>query len=246
MPTKNIRLDIQYNGADFSGWQYQPEARSIQGEIEEAIKKVTGQNVRLHAAGRTDAGVHALGQVANFRIDHYLPVEKYRDALNFYLPQTILIAASAEVPDEYDARKSALWRHYRYIIGLERSALYYNLRWEIPYRLNVERMNKIADSIKGIHDFSAFCVVNSQKENNECDVHISQWRREESQLVFDIRANRFLHTMVRSLVGLMAEAGKDKDYLTLIEFGDILQSGNHTRVKVVAPARGLYLVAVGY
>lgn len=246
MTEKNIRLDIQYDGTDFSGWQVQPDVPTIQGEIESAIEKVTGKRVNLFAAGRTDAGVHALNQVANFKVDHYLLPEKYKDAINHYLPNTILIMTSIEVSQDFHARKSALWRQYRYVIGLELSALYYGYRWEYPFPLNIDRMGQIANCIKGVHDFSAFCVLSSQKENNDCDVMSCGWRQDESQLIFDIQANRFLHTMVRSLVGVMVETGREKDFLTLEQFKNILRSGDHTRVKTVAPTRGLYLVAVGY
>lgn len=246
MAEKNIRLDIQYDGTDFSGWQVQPNVPTIQGEIEGAIKKVTGQNVSLHAAGRTDAGVHALNQVANFRIDHDIPVEKYKDAINFYLPRKILILKSSEVSSDFHARKSAKWRHYRYIVGLSISALSYNYRWEYEYPIDLDRMNEIAKYIVGLHDFSAFCVVSSQKEDNRCEIILSEWKRLGNQLIYEIKANRFLHTMVRSLVGVMVDAGRERDYLTLDQFKDILNSCDHTKIIRVAPAKGLYLKEVGY
>lgn len=246
MPLRNIRLDIQYDGTGFSGWQIQPSATTIQGEIEKGIEKVSGQKISLHAAGRTDAGVHAIRQAANFKIDHYLPAEKFKDAVNFYLPETILITDSYQVSDDFHARKSAKWRHYRYLIGLERSAFYFNYRWEYRHPLNLERMNEIARFIEGVHDFSAFCVVSSQHENNDCNIISCNWENEKSSLVFNIRADRFLHTMVRSLVGTMVEAGREKDYLTLEQFEDILRSCDHTRIRTVAPPGGLYLVAAGY
>jgi len=242
----NIRLDLQYNGKDFSGWQVQPNAVTIQGAIEGAIEKVTGRKVALYGAGRTDAGVHALGQVANFHIDHNLPPEKYKDAINFYLPQTILVTESGEVPDEFNARKSALWRYYRYIIGRKKSALYFDYRWEYIFPLDIDRMNLVAEAIIGRHDFAAFCTVSSQKENNDCDILTSGWKEKGDTFIFEIKANRFLHSMVRSLVGAMVECGKAKDFLTLENFKDIMETGNHTRIKQVAPARGLHLVAVGY
>jgi tRNA pseudouridine38-40 synthase len=243
---KNIRLTIQYDGTEFCGWQYQPGKPTIQGEIERAIARVTGQKATVYGAGRTDSGVHALGQVANFNTDHYLVPEKFKDALNFYLPRSVVIVRSDLVPESFHARRSARWRRYRYLIGLERSALYYRFRWEHLYPLNLERMKEIAASIVDIHDFSAFCVVSSRKNNCHCRVISAEWQRRESALIFEICADRFLHTMVRSLVGAMVDAGKDKDYLTLDKFKDILHSGDHRRIKTVVPARGLYLVEVGY
>jgi tRNA pseudouridine38-40 synthase len=242
----NIRLDLQYKGTDFSGWQVQPEVVTIQGEVEKAIEKVTGQKVILYAAGRTDAGVHALGQVANFKIDHNLEPEQYAKAVNYYLPPTIRVMKSFKVPDNFHARKSARWRNYRYIIGCERTALYYEYRWEYTGDLNIDRMNLIAGFIHGRHDFSAFCTVSSLKENNECDIISAVWEENEKTLIFEIKANRFLHSMVRSLVGLMIESGKSNDFLTLDGFKDIMKSCDHKLIKKVAPARGLYLIAVGY
>jgi tRNA pseudouridine38-40 synthase len=246
MTAMNIRLDIEYDGTSFSGWQRQKNAPTVQEAIEQAIEKVTGQKVALIGAGRTDSGVHALNQVAGFRIDHSLQPEKYRQAINFYLPKSILVVSSRAVEESFHARKSARRRHYRYIIGLKKSALFRDYRWEYEYPLNLKRMNRLADYICGTHDFSALCVVSSLKDNNECRIEKSVWRQENDQLIYDVKANRFLHTMVRSLVGSMVDAGRSKDYLTLKKFKDIMNSGEHTRIKTVAPARGLYLVAVEY
>ncbi|HHI02019.1 MAG TPA: tRNA pseudouridine(38-40) synthase TruA [candidate division Zixibacteria bacterium] len=246
MAKKNIRLDIEYDGTGFSGWQIQPEALTVQGEIKKAIKKVTGQEVVVYGAGRTDAGVHALGQVCNFFIDHGLAPERFCDAINFYLPRTILVLKSSEIPEDFDSRRSAIWRQYRYIIGRRKSALYFNHRWEYTEPLDMERMNNLAAYLIGKKNCSAFCTVSSLKENNECEIISAGWSEDEDSYYFDIKANRFLHSMVRSIVGLMIEAGRGKDYLTLKNFRDIMKSGDHTRIKKVAPARGLYLVAVGY
>jgi tRNA pseudouridine38-40 synthase len=246
MAEKNIRLLVEYNGAYYCGWQVQPDENTVQGEMIEAIRKVTGKNVTLYAAGRTDSGVHALGQVVNFRIDHDLPLEKYKDAINYFLPRSILVKKVDPAPDDFSARYSAVWRRYKYVISHESSALYHDYRWEYLYPLNPERMQAIAEYIEGRHDFSAFCKVASLKDNNECEIFQSRWRTHGSLLVYDIRANRFLHTMVRSLVGAMILAGRENDYLTLENFRDIMDSKDHTRLKMVAPARGLYLVEAGY
>ncbi len=242
----NIRLDIEYKGTDFAGWQYQPGLPTVQGEIELAIKKTTGKDVAVIGAGRTDAGVHALHQVANFKIEHSLPPEKYKNALNYYLPRTILIKDAAVVDDSFHARRSARWRHYRYLIDSAKSALHFEYRWEIAHKLVLSRLNETASKILGEHDFSAFCTVASQKEENSCQIMQARWQSDGSLFIFDVVANRFLHSMVRSLVGLMVETAKPNDCLTLKEFGDIMTSGDHTRIKHVAPARGLYLADVGY
>ena len=249
MPLKNIRFDVEYDGTEFCGWQIQPDVPTVQEEIKNAIKKVTGQEVVVYGAGRTDAGVHALGQVCNFFVDSNLEAEKFSDAVNSYLPKTILITGSSQVAEDFDSRRSARWRHYQYIIGRTRSALHINRRWEYRHPLDINRMNRMATYLLGTHDCSAFCTVSSLKESNDCDIISAGWSEEKDSLYFDIRANRFLHSMVRSIVGLMIEAGKNgknKDYLTLENFKDIIKSGDHKRIKKVAPARGLYLVAVGY
>lgn len=241
---RNIRLLIEYNGTKYSGWQFQPRQRTIQGEIQQALKKLTGHKPTIYAAGRTDAGVHALGQVANFRISHQLPVEKYRDGLNFYLPRDILIRKADVAPEGFHARFGAVYRRYRYIIGLERSALDRNRRWEIDYRLDFKILERAAELVRGEHDFSTFCVVSSQKEDNRCIVYESKWSDQEDAPVYDITANRFLHSMIRSLIGLMVDLGRGA--IGMKEFKTIFASGDHTAVRHVAPARGLYLAAVGY
>lgn len=258
MPKINIRLEVEYDGTDFCGWQIQPDVPTIQGEIKEAVRKVTGQEVVLYGAGRTDAGVHAYGQVCNYFIDFELAPERFCEAINYYLPRTILITKSSRVGDDFDSRRSARWRHYQYIVGRTKSALSFKYRWEYLHPLDLGRMNRLATYLLGKRDCSAFCTVSSLKDNNECDIISAGWREEKGFLYFDIRANRFLHSMVRSIVGLMIEAGrngkigkngenaKNKEYLTLEIFKDIIKSGDHTRIKKVAPAKGLYLVAVGY
>lgn len=241
---KNIRLIIEYDGTNYAGWQVQPRQKTVQGEIESALQKLTGQKPILFAAGRTDAGVHALAQVANFRIAHRLPVKKYRDGLNFYLPDDILIGEAGEVAPEFHSRYDAAFRSYRYLIARRRSALYHLQRWECSYDLNRKEMDRAAEYVRGEHDFSAFCVTSSQKEDNRCLVYESKWREENGLLVFEITANRFLHSMIRSLVGLMVDLGRGA--IDMKAFKKIIAAGDHSALKHVAPARGLYLAAIGY
>lgn len=243
---KNIRLIVSYKGTEFSGWQRQDNAVTIQGEIEKAVEKVIGKEVTLYGAGRTDAGVHALAQVANFKTDHELDPGRYRDAINFYLPSRIRIMKAEPVEDDFHARKSAKSRDYYYIIGKTNSALFHDLRWERKGFLDMGKMNEISAYILGWHDFSTFCKVSSQKENNDCLIHSAHWSEDGDNYFFEIKANRFLHNMVRSLVGIMVEIGSSKESLTLNYFIDIMDSGDHTRLKNVAPARGLYLRYIEY
>ncbi|MFQ5453816.1 MAG: tRNA pseudouridine(38-40) synthase TruA [Candidatus Zixiibacteriota bacterium] len=251
MCQKNIKLIIEYKGTNFSGWQSQAGTKTIQDEITDAIFKTTGKKVNLISAGRTDAGVHALGQVANFIIEHSLETEKYREALNYYLPEDIIIKSSQEVSDKFHARFDAVSKRYRYLIGLAKSALYKDYRWEKYFELDFPLLKKAASLIIGEHDFMPFCVVSSRKESNICIIESSHWYKIGPLLIFEIRGNRFLHSMVRSLVGSMvnlALVGKDKNKqnLTLGKFKDIIQTPTAERVVFMAPAEGLYMVSVKY
>lgn len=251
MSERNIRLRIEYCGTRFSGWQVQRNAPSIQGEITEAIRKVTGQSVKLTAAGRTDAGVHALGQVANFHIEHDLPSERFAAALNYHLDNDILVLDSEEVPGGFHARFDAVTKRYRYLISPEASAIWRDRRWYQPRSLNFEALQRAAALAVGEHDFAPFCVVSSLKENNVCRIEHSRWYRWGPLLIYEIRGNRFLHNMVRSLVGAMVNlAVADPDdnslNLTLGDFENIIRSTERKRVVFTAPPHGLYLVSVQY
>ncbi|MFQ5499222.1 MAG: tRNA pseudouridine(38-40) synthase TruA [Candidatus Zixiibacteriota bacterium] len=246
-----IRLTVEYEGTGYAGWQVQPNEKTIQGELEDAIAKVTGQNVSVIGAGRTDSGVHALRQVASFRIDHTLPALQYRSALNHYLLADIRVRESVEAPDGFDARRWAKSKRYRYLIGREKSAIHRRFRWEHAHDVDLDRLKKAAAEIVGTHDFAPFCVVASLKENNKCTIYSARWRRIGPLLLFEIRGNRFLHNMVRILVGSMinlAQLRQDNNRLnlTLDSFADIIRNSRPERVPFTAPAHGLYLVSVEY
>ncbi len=251
MPERNIRIVVAYEGTAYAGWQSQPQERTIQGEITAAIFKVTGRKVNLIGAGRTDAGVHALGQVANFRIDHHLEPARYREALNHFLDDDIRVKDSQGADHAFHSRYGALSRRYRYLIGRERSAVYRNLRWEYDREVNMLELREAASMIKGEHDFGPFCVMASRRDDSVCRVDHARWRRVGPLLVFEITGNRFLHGMVRSLVGAMVnlatlEPDQNKLNLTLETLRDIITSRTKERVVFTAPARGLYLVSVAY
>ncbi len=251
MSERNIRIVVAYEGTAYAGWQLQPHERTIQGKITAAIFKVTGCEVTLIGAGRTDAGVHALGQVANFRIDHRLEPVRYREALNYYLDDDIRVKDSREVDHAFHSRYGALSRRYRYLIGREKSAVYRNLRWEHDREVSMAVLHEAATIVEGEHDFGPFCVVASRKDDNHCRVDHARWRKVGPLLVFEITANRFLHGMVRSLVGAMVnlatiERDENRLNLTLETFRDIIISRTEERLVFTAPARGLYLVSVAY
>jgi tRNA pseudouridine38-40 synthase len=251
MPEKNIKLVIEYDGTNYSGWQSQEGPNTIQGEIQGAIFKVTQIKVNLIGAGRTDAGVHARGQAANFKIEHRLEPERFKEAINSYLPEDILIKSSQEVSLDFDARKNAAFRRYRYLMSSEKSAVYRNLRWHQSEPVNPEVLQRAAIEVLGEHDFTSFCVTSSLKENNLCRIDYSRWFKYGPLWVYEIRGNRFLHKMVRSLVGAMvnlALVNQDQNSrnLTLNDFKNMLSSKVKERAVFTAPPHGLYLVAVGY
>ncbi len=251
MNKKNIKLIIEYNGTNYSGWQSQINGITVQDKIQDALFKTTGQKINLNAAGRTDAGVHALGQTANFVIEHTIDPQKYKDALNYYLPKDIRIKSSSEVPLDFHSRFNALSKIYRYIIGFEKSALYYDYRWEMSEKLDFDILHQSAEIVIGEHDFAPFCVVTSRKENNFCTIYSAEWKTENKQAIFEIKGNRFLHSMIRSMVGAMVDLASpkkdnNKSSLTLESFRDIIESSTDYRIASTAPAQGLYLVSVEY
>ncbi|MDD3731767.1 MAG: tRNA pseudouridine(38-40) synthase TruA [candidate division Zixibacteria bacterium] len=251
MAEKNIKIIVEYKGTAFAGWQIQAGQPTLQGAITEAVFKVTGQKINLIGAGRTDAGVHALGQVANFLIDHRLEPDRYAEAINFYLSDDIYIRESSEIALDFNARFKARYRRYRYLMAAQKPALYREYRWEHRRKLDFNRLQEAAQMVLGEHDFSPFCVVSSRKEDNNCFIEFSRWFQIGSLWVYEIRGNRFLHSMVRSLVGAMvnlADLEPDNNVLnlTLEQFNDIINFQTDKRVAFAAPAQGLYLVAVGY
>ena len=248
---RQIKIIVEYRGTSFAGWQVQPGQETVQGALEEAVFRVTGQRVAVIGAGRTDAGVHSLGQVASFRIDHQLEADRFRDALNFYLPDDIRVKDSEEASPEFHPIRDARTRRYRYLLSQQRSALYRDLRWEYPVELNPDKLHKAAAVVVGEHDFAPFCVVSSRKEDNVCRIEQSRWRTVGPLWIYEIRGDRFLHSMVRSLVGAMvniAEENSDNNplNLTLEKFSDIINSPTEERVAFTAPSHGLYQVSVGY
>jgi len=251
MAEKNVKLVIEYDGTAYHGWQKQSEDRTIQGELAKAIQKITRREVKIQGAGRTDAGVHALGQVANFRIEHRMEAERFKPALNGSLDNDVRVHEAAEVPMDFHARFDAKWKRYRYLIGLKPSSVYRHQRWYFQQSIDLNKLKRAAESILGEHDFSAFCVTASLKEDNKCRIDTAKWRQVGNLLVFEIRGNRFLHHMVRSLVGGMLnlavrEPDENSRNLTIESFRDIIHAPENERNVFTAPAHGLYLVSVGY
>jgi tRNA pseudouridine38-40 synthase len=243
---RNIRFLLEYHGAAYAGWQRQPDLPTVQGAIEDALKTILGAEISVTGAGRTDAGVHARGQVANARIDGPAPPitpSRLMAALNGVLPSDIAVLACQEVPEDFHARFSARSRRYSYTIATVQSALDRDRAWFVPFMLSDDTLAACTLMILGSHDFSSFCRAESP-ENRICTVTAAAWRRTPGRLVFGITADRFLHGMVRSLVGTMVDAGRG--YISTGEFASAMAAARRTEGGPAAPAHGLVLEEVGY
>lgn len=240
----NYRLDIEYDGTNMSGWQVQPNARSVQGDIEKVLSLLTKEKIKIIGAGRTDAGVHAYGQVANFHTEGELDIQKLHRSLNAVLSEDIAIKRVSMVPSVFHARYSAKYRQYMYRICAKKTAINRNYQWILSYRVDWEIVQNLLSCLEGEHDFNAFCSSGSDTKNKVCDIQFVSLEQKNGEMVFHIRANRFLYKMVRSVVGTLVDIGRGR----LSE--DVLQkaisTGNRFLVGNTAPADGLALVEVGY
>ena len=249
MESRTLQLVIQYDGSQFLGWQRQPNARTVQGVLEDAMERLCGTHITVLGAGRTDAGVHALGQVAGVNVpERWTPAEMKR-ALNAVLPQDLRISDVSPMRSDFHARYRALSRSYRYLIGTDADAdsPFRNKR-ELAWHRPIDRalLDAAAALIVGDHCFRGFAVKGTAPEtdNHHCIVMRSCWVERSGGLAYEIRANRFLHHMVRFLVGTMLDIASGKKDLGLIT--SLLESGDNSTVSPPAPAHGLYLEKVEY
>jgi len=244
MTRRNIKLIVEYDGTDFCGYQIQPNDRTVQAELERSLSMLTNEQVRLIAAGRTDSGVHALGQVVNFKTDSQLPLDVFIRGGNTRLPRDVRIVAAKDVADDFNARYSARRRTYRYFITTKTQAIGRQYAWYYWNELDTEKMNECCTDILGEHDFSSFCQAKSEVDHYLCDVRYAHWQKFNNEYIFDIQANRFLHNMVRTLVGTMVEIGDPR--LESGKMKDILLARDRTAAGPTAPALGLFLMRVDY
>jgi tRNA pseudouridine38-40 synthase len=249
---RNLKLTLAYDGYDFAGWQVQPGLATIQGALVSAIEHLTGEKTLPQGSGRTDAGVHALAQVATVQINSPIPIENLRKALNDLLPATIRVLAAEEMQPEFHARKSARAKTYRYRIYREEICPPFLARYVYhhPYPLNEAAMVQAAPVVIGEHDFTSFAAVDPERNksdaepNNVRTIFSSEWKREEEELVYSVRGNGFLHHMVRNLVGTFLMIGKGS--LTPADLHRILDLRDRSAAAATAPASGLFLVSVEY
>lgn len=243
---KNIKLTIEYDGTNYFGWQVQPEFSSIQEEIERAIKKLTKEDIDLIGAGRTDRGVHARGQVANFMTNSSIPPEKFSYAINKYLPQDISIVKSEEVDINFHSRYDAVGKEYRYLIynNYTRSSLLRNYTYHVPYKLDLKKMDIAKDFFLGTHDFSAFMSTGSSVEDTVRTVYAVSLSLRDNIICFKVQGNGFLYNMVRIMVGTLIDIGSGK--IEPESISSILESKDRKRAGHTAKPQGLYLEKVYY
>ena len=254
---RNLKLILSYDGAEFAGWQVQPGRSTVQGALASAIGRLSGENVLPQGSGRTDAGVHALAQVASFATASPIPVENWAGALNDILPASIRVLEVTEAAPEFHARKSARAKTYRYRIhrGAICPPFLARYVWHHPYPLEEPAMVGAAGLVVGEHDFTSFAAVDPERvermeaaENvhttNVRTIFSSSWVREGEELIYTVRGSGFLHHMVRNMVGTFLLLGKGT--LNRKDFRRILEARERTAAGPTAPASGLYLVAVEY
>ena len=243
---RNIKLTIEYDGKDFNGWQKQPTKLNIQGTIEQAIKQITGEDVELNASGRTDAGVHALGQVANFRTNSKIPIEKFAIAINSKLKRSIVVKRAEEVDERFHSRLSCKRKTYRYIINnsQEGTAIYRNLETHIPQKLDVEKMKKAVKYFEGEHDFKAFKASGTSSKSSIRTIYKANVYQENEKIFIELTGNGFLYNMVRIIAGTLVDVGFGK--IEPEQIPEIIQDGKRENAGKTLPPNGLYLVKVMY
>ena len=241
-----VKLIIEYDGTKFCGWQIQPNGPTIQGTLERALATVLGERVRLLAAGRTDAGVHARGQVAVFRTTTAPDLGRVSRSINALAGPNIAVLAAEVVPDGFDPRRAARSRLYAYYLLNRRapSPLWDHRAWHVPYPLDMRAMSEAAALLVGEHDFSSFRDAGCDAEHPVRRVLRSDFTWAGDVIVYHIEATAFLRRMVRTIVGTLVAVGIGA--LSVEHFQDILLARDRTKAGVTAPAHGLYLMAVCY
>ena len=250
---RNIKLTLAYDGSEFHGWQIQPGVPTIQGELTDAVRKITQEQISIHGASRTDAGVHALGQVASFKTQSGLAAEELQRAINALLPPQIRVVSAAELGPEFHARWQALEKtyHYRIYRGRVLPPFEYRRVLHYPYPLDEEAMIRAARCFEGEHDFSSFAASSGSEEGDKDRspvrvIYSSEMIRlpEKQELMYVIRGRSFLRYMVRKIVGTLLEVGRGR--LNAEEISKLFELRDRTRSGPTVPPEGLYLAELKY
>lgn len=242
----NYKIKIQYDGTNYSGWQSQPSGNTIQDELINAISTITKEDVNLIGSGRTDAGVHSLGQVANFRTEQNYEIRKIKHSLNSILPNDISINEMIEVDENFHARFDAKLRSYIYMIAKDKSPFFSNYSYFYPNAnsINFDLLRRISFTLIGQHDFTSFCKTKTDTENKICNVSSIYWKESRGLIIFLIEADRFLHGMVRAIVGTLLKSARDNRDSEFLH--EILALQNREAAGESVPSKGLFLYKVKY
>lgn len=243
----NIKLTISYDGTNYHGWQKQKNRVTIQQTLESALEKIINKKINLTGAGRTDAGVHAIAQVANFKTDTInIPVNKLPLTLNSILPEDIRVLSGEIVDENFHARKSAKSKTYLYVISNTpiQSPFFARYSWHIPYKINLKKMQKAAKILRGKHDFRSFMSQGSNTKSTVRNLMKVKIKKKDSQIIFTLKADGFLKQMVRNIIGTLVEIGTGKREPE--EIIKILNAKDRTKAGICAPPNGLFLLEVNY
>lgn len=243
---RNIRLLIEYDGTNYAGWQRQKNDKTVQETLSKVIEQVVREKITLYGAGRTDAGVHALGQVANFKTNSAIPSEQLVHAINFYLPHDITAKEATDVPESFHAQYNAKSKVYQYTLLNDwiRSSLKRNFCYICGFQLNMDKMAEASRCLIGTHDFTSFTTKALQEKNRIRTIKKLNIRKEGRYIYFTIEADGFLYNMVRTTVGTLIEAGRGKITVEIVK--EILDAKNRNMAGPTTPARGLCLMEVKY
>jgi tRNA pseudouridine38-40 synthase len=247
---RTIKLTLAYDGTDYAGWQVQQGRRTVQGVLEETLRKITRETVRVTGSSRTDAGVHALGQVAAFRTNSHLEPAVFRRALNALLPRDVAVLEAAEVAEGFDPIGQAVRKRYRYVIhdGPVRNVFHRHYCWKHPQPLDAEAMDRAATALRGKHDFASFENRGSQRLSTIrtiLDIRVQRgWGDQRDQVTIEVEADGFLYNMVRNIVGTLVEVGRGAKPVEWV--AEVLRSADRRLAGPTAPPQGLFLMWIEY
>lgn len=241
---RTYKMILEYDGTEFFGWQIQPKKRTIQEEIEKAIFAITGEKIRITGAGRTDTGVHALGQVASFQSETVLPEDRLKMAVNAKLPKDIRVVSLERAVGAFNARRNAKCRTYRYIIAQRPKAVGRMYAWYPRFKYQLAPMISASELLKGSHCWKAFCKSEDLNRNYISTVLDVQWKHLDEEIQFEITAERFFHNMVRIILGTLFDIGRGK--MTVEQFQKLFAVQDRKMAGTTLPPNGLFLLKVDY